>query len=52
MGGAALVTDLTVLCDRCGLPAGTVDARLISDSLVLVDPDPARQLDTHHCKGL
>jgi hypothetical protein len=52
MGGAALVTDLTVLCARCGLPAGIVDARLISDSLVLVDPDPARQLNTHNCEGL
>jgi hypothetical protein len=45
------VTALTVLCDECGLPAGTVDARLISDSLVLVDPDPARLIDTHNCEG-
>ncbi|MFC5676032.1 hypothetical protein [Aeromicrobium endophyticum] len=43
---------MTVLCGKCGRPAGPVDARLISNSLVLVDPDPARQLDTHHCEGL
>lgn len=45
------MTDLTVLCDVCGAPAGTVDARLLSDHLVRVDPDPRQLTDLHRCEG-